>query len=164
MARCSGIIVAMTEDGVIGLGGTLPWHYSADLKRFKRVTLNSTIIMGRKTWDSLPIQPLPERQNIVITRNKSLEVEHYSSLAQAIQVARYERIWFIGGASIYEQAVNHCDTMDITYVPDKIIDPNCVHFPDIDWSCWIAGPRVRYDDDERLFNQTFKLRHLVSHQ
>ncbi|CAI8038326.1 Dihydrofolate reductase [Geodia barretti] len=87
----------MTEDGVIGLGGTLPWHYSADLKRFKRVTLNSTIIMGRKTWDSLPIQPLPERQNIVITRNKSLEVEHYSSLAQAIQVARYERIWFIGG-------------------------------------------------------------------
>ena len=89
MARCSGIIVAMTEDGVIGLGGTLPWHYSADLKRFKRVTLNSTIIMGRKTWDSLPIQPLPERQNIVITRNKSLEVEHYSGAPARAAKHRY---------------------------------------------------------------------------
>ena len=63
------LIWAQDENGGIGQNGKLPWHISEDLKNFKSLTLNSTIIMGRKTWDSLPIKPLPNRKNIILSRN-----------------------------------------------------------------------------------------------
>ena len=65
------LIWAQDENGGIGQDGKLPWHISEDLKNFKALTLNSTIIMGRKTWDSLPIKPLPNRKNIILSRTKS---------------------------------------------------------------------------------------------
>lgn len=148
----------MNADRVIGKAGTTPWHYSADLKRFKRTTLESTVIMGRKTWDSLPFKPLPQRQNIVITRGASVGVTSCGSISEAIESAHCERIWVIGGAEIYALAMEHCNRMDITYVPDRIDGPDCTFFPTIDWSRWSASPRVQFEDDERLFRQNFTLK------
>ena len=160
MSKRHGIIVAMTRDRVIGRDGTTPWHYSADLKRFKRLTSHSTIIMGRKTWDSLPKKPLPQRQNIVISRSKLSEVEHYSSIPDAIAAARYDSVWCIGGASIYEQTVDECHLLDITYVPEKIDPAGCVLFPEVNWSRWDAGPERPLAEDKRLVNQIFNIRTL----
>ena len=151
------IIVAMTKTGVIGLDGGIPWHYSADLKRFKRLTLKSSIIMGRKTWESLPRRPLPDRQNIVITNSRLPDVEHYSSLDKAIENVRRREYWIIGGASIYSLAIDYCNRMDVTYVPDNIKDPACIYFPRIDWSRWQAGEKVQYEDDVRLYHQEFRI-------
>ncbi len=148
----------MNADCVIGKAGTTPWHYSADLKRFKRTTLESTVIMGRKTWDSLPFKPLPKRQNIVITRGASVGETSCSSISEAIEIARCERIWVIGGAEIYALAMEHCNRMDITYVPDRIDGPDCTCFPTVDWSRWSSGPRIQFEDDERLFHQQFTLK------
>ena len=80
-----GILVAVSPEGVIGKNNTIPWHYSADLRRFKRLTIGNTIIMGRKTWDSLPIKPLPKRRNIVIIRNDIENVECFRSIDEAIE-------------------------------------------------------------------------------
>ena len=158
MTSRSKIIVAMTIDGVIGLNNKIPWHYSADLQRFKRLTRDSTVIMGRKTWESLPIQPLPERQNIVITRTNLPDIECYPSLTQALANLQYDDVWFIGGAGVYSDAVNFSDLIDVTYVPDQIHDHNAVRFPAIDWSRWQAGPKIAHEDDHRLFRQQFRLK------
>ena len=63
-----GILVAVSPEGIIGKNNTIPWHYSADLKRFKRLTTGKTIIMGRKTWESLPVKPIPNRRKIAYLR------------------------------------------------------------------------------------------------
>ena len=151
----AGIIVALTKSGVIGLNGALPWHYSADLRRFKRVTVNATIIMGRKTWESLPSRPLPQRRNIVITSDSTLNVENYPSIDAALKCVENGKIWFIGGARVYRDALACCDFIDVTHVPDDITDPRAIRFPDIDWSCWIAGPKTVFEDDPRLTHQRF---------
>ena len=91
----------MNADGVIGKAGTTPWHYSADLRRFKRTTLDSTVVMGRKTWDSLPFKPLPQRQNIVITRGSTLDVTHCDSITKAMELAEHARVWVIGLSLIH---------------------------------------------------------------
>lgn len=156
--RRGKIIVAMTVDGVIGRNNKVPWHYSADLRRFKRLTTNSTVIMGRKTWESLPIQPLPDRQNIVITRSGILGVEHYSSLDEALKHAHKDMVWFIGGAQLYLTALEYTKILDVTYVPDKINDVSSVRFPSIDWAQWDAGPKIQYEDDQRLYRQQFSFR------
>ena len=159
MTRCGSIIVAMTADGVIGLNGKIPWHYSADLKRFKKITLNSTVIMGRKTWESLPIKPLPKRQNIVLTRSRLPQVKYYSSIDDAVKNAKFENIWFIGGSAVYESSINYCQTIDITYVPDTYNQPDLVRFPKIDWSQWQAEPKIQCRNDNRLVHQRFTIKH-----
>jgi dihydrofolate reductase len=129
-----GAFVAISANGVIGVNGGLPWHYSEDLKRFKKTTMGASIIMGRKTWDSLPKRPLAGRRNIVISRSKVEGVEHYDTIEDAIAVSP-EPIWIIGGAEIYQLAMPFCDTLDITRVPDIVDDPNAVRFPQLegDW-------------------------------
>ncbi len=145
----------MTVDGVIGLDGTIPWHYSADLKRFKRLTLGSTVIMGRKTWESLPNRPLPERQNIVVTRTSRPKTDHCASLEQAIRSAQHDNIWFIGGAELYREAIDYCDSIDVTHVPDTIDHKNSIRFPAIDWTHWCAQPKLQNDEDQRLYHQLY---------
>ena len=89
-----GILVAVSPEGIIGKNNTIPWHYSADLKRFKRLTVGNTIIMGRKTWESLPIKPLPERRNIVISRSDIENTECFRTIDKAIETCEGD-IWFI---------------------------------------------------------------------
>ena len=115
MAHPLGMIVAMTRDRVIGLDNRLPWRYPADLARFKRLTVGSTVIMGRKTWESLPKRPLVDRRNVVITRCAPEGVEHFPSLALALaQISG--PAWIIGGAELYRAALPLVDFVDVTWV------------------------------------------------
>ncbi len=144
-----GAIVAIAEDGVIGLHGTLPWHYSADLKRFKRVTLGAAIVMGRKTWDSIGRKALPGRRNIVISRAGVDGVECFDDVGSALAAAG-EPCWIIGGAQIYAAALPYCDVIDITRVPDRITDPGAVRFPELPPGEWRVVEESVDADDERL--------------
>ena len=94
-----GILVAVSPEGVIGKDNSIPWHYSADLKRFKRLTVDNTVIMGRNTWESLPVKPLPNRRNIVITRYDIDGIDCFRSIDDALQSCE-GNVWFIGGSGI----------------------------------------------------------------
>jgi dihydrofolate reductase len=112
------IIVARAENGVIGRGGTLPWRIPADLKRFKAVTMGSVLVMGRKTFESLP-GVLPGRRHVVLTRDHGwsapgAEVAH--SINEAIEIARGERISVIGGAEIFGMFLPLAERIELTEV------------------------------------------------
>jgi dihydrofolate reductase len=116
------LIYARSRNGVIGREGQLPWHLPADLAHFKQTTLGQAVVMGRKTWDSLPerFRPLPGRTNIVITRQKDWQaagalVAH--SLDQAMALCpESEPLWVIGGAEVYAQALPLASTVVVTEI------------------------------------------------
>ena len=113
------LIWAQDDNGGIGINGKLPWHISSDLKNFKKITLNSTIIMGRKTWESLPIKPLPKRTNIVLSKNKQQDITTYNSYDQCIknlQKNNIKKIFIIGGRSIYKLFFNDAKYLHITHI------------------------------------------------
>ena len=97
------LIWAQDSSGGIGINNKLPWHFSEDLQKFKSLTLNSTIVMGRKTWESLKIKPLPKRKNIVLSSKKINDVECYKSIEELMNSLNNESSFFaIGGAQIYK--------------------------------------------------------------
>ena len=113
------LIWAQDFEGGIGKNGQLPWHISEDLKNFKKLTLNSTIIMGRKTWDSLPFKPLPNRRNVVLSSNNISDVEVYHNIDTCINTLQNEsltKIFIIGGSSIYKLFFNYANYLHITFV------------------------------------------------
>ena len=117
------LVVAIADNGVIGNDGGIPWHISEDLKRFKALTLNHTIVMGRKTWDSLPRKPLPGRVNVVVTRQKDWRAEGAItaySLGQAT-AGTSGTVMVIGGAEIYERALPLASRIELTEV-HKVFD------------------------------------------
>lgn len=112
------LVVAIADNGVIGKDGGIPWHISEDLKRFKALTLGHTIVMGRKTWDSLPRKPLPGRVNVVVTRQVEWHAEGAitaSSLGQAT-AGTSGTVMVIGGAEIYERALPLASRIELTEV------------------------------------------------
>ena len=151
-----GILVAVSPEGIIGKDNTIPWHYSADLKRFKRLTTGNTIIMGRKTWESLPKKPLPNRRNIVITRSSIENIECFKSIDDALQTCEGD-IWFIGGAGIYQEAMQKADIIDMTLVPDNVTGEKCIYFPEIDKS-WKEGETKTLDGEPKLKHKTYTRR------
>ena len=151
-----GILVAVSPEGIIGKDNSIPWHYSADLKRFKRLTLGKTVIMGRRTWESLPVKPLPDRRNIVITQSSLNEVECFSSIDDALATCEGD-VWFIGGAGIYQEALGKADIIDMTLVPDNVSGEGCVRFPTIG-NEWDAGPIEALETDGNLKHQTYTRR------
>jgi len=117
------LIFARAAHGVIGRDGTMPWHLPEDLAHFKQLTLGSPVVMGRKTWDSLParFRPLPGRTNIVVTRQADWQaegVERAADLQQALNIARThgEDVWVIGGAQIYAQALPLAKGVEVTEI------------------------------------------------
>ncbi|HSI03483.1 MAG: dihydrofolate reductase [Myxococcota bacterium] len=158
-----GIIVAVSANGVIGVGNKLPWHYSADLKRFKRLTVGHTIVMGRLTYESIG-KALPERRNIVVTRNglTAPGVEVVRSLSDAVKLAEStpygKHLWFIGGARIFAEAMPMCDLLDVTYVPDVIAAADAVRMPPIDDNVWKIRQREALEEDPRLSHAVFEKR------
>jgi dihydrofolate reductase len=117
-----GLVYARSRNGVIGKGGVLPWYLPEDLAHFKRVTLGHPVIMGRKTWDSLPprFRPLPGRLNIVVTRQPQWQAEgasRVSSLAEALALCEGRaEAWVIGGAQIFHEALplaQYCEVTEI---------------------------------------------------
>ena len=126
------LIWAQDTNAAIGKDGTLPWHYSEDLKNFKKLTSGHTIIMGRKTWDSLPIKPLPNRKNIVISSTKQTGVDSYKSIDACMEYLQknqsLQNIFVIGGMSIYKHFYDYADTLHITFI-DKSFDNTDTFFP-----------------------------------
>jgi dihydrofolate reductase len=152
-----GIMVAMSPEGVIGLGGKIPWHYRGDLRRVKRLTLGTTLIMGRVTWESLGGRPLPGRRNLVVTSRAIPDAECFPDLASAL-AASQGSVWFFGGARIYREAMPFADFIDVVYVPDHIVDSNAVHFPSIDPTVWEQGPLVDHEDEPTLKRRVYTRR------
>ena len=121
-----GLIYARARNGVIGQGGVMPWHLPEDLAHFKRVTLNHPVVMGRRTWDSIPprFRPLPGRTNIVVTRQEDWNetgAQRSPSLRDALQKAENSggtssQAWVIGGAQIYAQAMPLADELVVTEI------------------------------------------------
>ncbi|MEE9329645.1 MAG: dihydrofolate reductase [Parvularculaceae bacterium] len=138
------LVVAMANNNAIGKDGTLPWRLSDDLKWFKKVTTGKPIIMGRKTFDSLG-KALPNRDNIVITRNRSFtapdvtvasDLEDAIAIAEAFAVARnVQEICIIGGGEIYAQSLAIANHLYITAVDIEIKDADA-YFPKINTSDW----------------------------
>src|SRR5580704_196805 len=119
-----GSIFAVSADGVIGKDGKIPWRHPGDLRRFKRVTMGATVVMGRATFAETG-KALPGRRNLVVTSG-ALEVpgvEVVRSIGEALRRAGDADVWFIGGARVYEEAMRHVDVLDVTYVPDRVDGP-----------------------------------------
>jgi dihydrofolate reductase len=153
------LVVAIAENGVIGREGDLPWRLSSDLKLFRRHTMGKPLIMGRKTFASLP-GPLDGRDNIVVTRNKALAVEgatvvhsFQDALSRAEGFAHRrgaDEICVIGGAEIFRQALPLAERVYLTQVDAH--PPGDVFFPITDWSgwsttfseCYVTGPKDTY--------------------
>ena len=116
------LIYARAANGVIGHKGAMPWHLPEDLAHFKALTMACPVIMGRKTWDSLPprFRPLPGRTNVVITRQAGWQApgaEPAASLEQALQLcAQAEEVWVIGGAQIFAQAEPLAGRIEVTEI------------------------------------------------
>ena len=115
-------IVAVDRNLAIGKGGRLPWHYSADMKFFKQTTLSNAVVMGRRTWSTLK-GPLPDRQNIVLTRNCEIEFpESVSVMTDIESVLEFAKtvnthLFVIGGAKVYEALLPHIERWLVTEVP-----------------------------------------------
>ncbi len=125
------LIWSQEINGGIGKDGKLPWHISEDLQNFKKITLYSTILMGRKTWESLPIKPLPKRRNIVLSNKKVADVECYTSIEECIKKLDNngtEKLFVIGGSTIYRNFIHRADELHITQV-NEITEGIDTYFP-----------------------------------
>jgi dihydrofolate reductase len=112
------LVVAIADNGVIGKDGGIPWRIPEDMKRFKAITMGHTVVMGRKTWDSLPKKPLPGRVNVVVTRQRDWRAEGAvtaGSLGQAT-AGTSGAVMVIGGAEIYERALPLASRIELTEV------------------------------------------------
>jgi len=136
------LVVAIAEGGIIGREGGLPWRLSTDMKRFKAVTMGHPVVMGRRTWESLPKrQALPGRTNIVVTRDPGYRAEGAivaHSLDEALEVASRspggEEIQVIGGGQIYRDVLGRADRLDVTHVLAQV--DGDTRFPPIDPAEW----------------------------
>ncbi|MEY4593834.1 MAG: hypothetical protein RIQ47_244 [Bacteroidota bacterium] len=144
------IIVALSENHVIGSGNQLPWKLSADLKRVKALTMGHHLIMGRKTYESIG-RPLPGRTNVIITRNGSYAPEGcvvVNSLAAALELAKEDSEAFVfGGGEIFREALPLVNKIYLTKV-HCVIDGD-THFPELTSSEWIELNREEFKADEK---------------
>jgi dihydrofolate reductase len=144
------MIVAIAQNGAIGKDNKLLWHLSEDLKYFKKTTLGSPIIMGRKTWESLPFKPLPKRENIVISTNKDYKPEGATLVHSTEEAVEYcsnlEKCFIIGGETIYKALMPFCDNLYITKVyKDFEAD---TFFPAIEEDKWTLESQSPIQKDE----------------
>ena len=156
-----GMIAAVTSNGVIGLNNRLPFSYKEDLANFKKVTSNTTVIMGRNTFESIG-KPLPNRNNIVVSKsiefrlnNPNLIIEN--SLEDAIKIAKdyNKQIWLIGGASIYEKGMEIVDKILLTITPDYIYNSNSVKFPWVNPILFIQNGIETISEEKKLYIVTY---------
>ena len=144
------IVVAVARNGVIGRENRLPWRLPADLRHFKQVTMGKPMIMGRRTWESLP-GLLPGRRHIVLSREPGYLAEGAevaTSLEQALELAGdAAEVMIIGGARLYEQALPLAQRLYLTEVDAEI--EGDAHFPEFDSSCWRETASSEHPADER---------------
>ncbi|MBC3882293.1 dihydrofolate reductase [Undibacterium sp. LX40W] len=149
MARLS-IIVATDKKRGIGINNQLPWHLPEDLAHFKNTTSGHPIIMGRKTYDSIG-RPLPKRRNIVVSRNSEWNqtgVETVNSIEQAFALLNEEQAFVIGGAQIYQQAMQLAERLVVTEIQGEY---DCdAFFPEIDPKIWGETSRQSFISSNNL--------------
>jgi len=151
------IIVAMSANHGLGKDNKMMWHIPEDLKRFKSYTLNHHIIMGRKTFESIGNKALPNRTNIVVSRNSDYSVPNGVFLVKTIEeglniakINNENEVFIIGGGEIYDQTINYVDTIYLTKLMDTFSDADAF-FPAINFSDWI----VRDNEIERIIFKGF---------
>lgn len=152
------LIVAMASNRVIGLNNQMPWHLSADLKKFKSITMGKPIVMGRKTFESIG-RPLPGRTNIIISRNSGYSQagcivvnDLDSALAGACQQA--DEIFVIGGSALYDALLPHADRLYLTQINAAF--EGDTFFPEINWDEWRELNREDIDNDPQVaFSYSF---------
>jgi len=150
------LVVAIAKNGVIGRDGDLPWRLSSDMKRFKAATMGKPVLMGRKTWDSLPKKPLPGRQNLVLTRDAEFAATGawvYTDLSAMLAAARsmakaagVEEACVIGGAQLYKAVVPLADRIVLTEVNlapdgDARLELDLSHWRELSREDVAAGPK-----------------------
>ena len=147
------MIAAMGKNRVIGRDNKMPWHLPADLKWFKKTTLGSPIIMGRKTYDSIGF-PLPGRLNIILSRNKQLKIKGCSvvnSLEEALNLAKSEdnpsdEIFITGGAHLYNKFLNDADRLYLTLINEEF--QGDTFFPDYTKLNWQETQKIKHSADQ----------------
>lgn len=152
------LIAAMTSDGTIGKDNAMLWHISNDLKRFKKLTLNNTVIMGRKTYDSIPSMPLKNRRNLVMTKSK-IEipgVKIINSLNMAMEeLDPIKENFIIGGSQIYRMFIKYAQKIYITQVYKYFEGDR--FFPHIDKNIWMETSNEFIENDSQTeFDYSFK--------
>lgn len=159
------LIVAVSENNVIGRAGDLPWHLSADLQRFKRVTMGHVMVMGRKTWESIA-RPLPGRTSIVISRQEDYEtgfaevpvaanLDEALAKARLLQQDRHEA-FVIGGARIYEMTFPRAQRLLLTRVHAEV--DGDVYLPPVDWTQWnLVEEESAAADDKNDYAHTYQV-------
>lgn len=153
------IIVAVSDDGAIGHEGQLLWHLSEDLKRFRRLTTGHSIIMGRKTFDSLPNGALPNRRNIVVSRMTRVlsGAEVYSNLEDALRaVETDDLVYVIGGGEIYKSLLPLASEMHLTVV-HHLYPKADTHFPEWNPEEWdtLTSIEIPADGEKNQFSSTY---------
>lgn len=146
------IIAAVADDLAIGYKKQIPWYLPADLKHFKEITTGHTIIMGKKTFESLPKGPLPNRKNIVMTTMMTEGVvEGYfeaDSIDDALEISsNAEKVFVIGGSAIYKQFMDFAETLYLTWVHGQFVADT--YFPEVDFSKWDEVSRVEHPADDK---------------
>lgn len=146
-------VVAMDRMNAIGYDNDLPWGRTLkdDLAHFRQLTFGKTLIMGRKTFDSIGARPLPKRENIVVSRGADPQIEGVkwaASPAEAYALASHDDVFVIGGAGLWETTFDDLDRLYVTYV-DAEFPEATVFFPQISCEDWIEIARERYEADER---------------
>lgn len=159
------IVVAMSENRVIGRAGEMPWRMSNDLKRFKRITMGHHIVMGRKTFDSIG-RPLPGRTSVVISRTATYDdpqIKVARSLPEAIEIAGDDdEIFITGGAQIYAEAVPLADRIYLTQIHCEIEDGD-TFFPEIDWRQYkVEEDEAHLADEKNEYNYNFLIYERIS--
>jgi dihydrofolate reductase len=155
------LVVAVAKNGVIGRDGDLPWRLSSDMKRFKAATMGKPVLMGRKTWESLPKRPLPGRQNLVLTRDATFAAEGawvYTDIAAMIEAgramakaARADEVCIIGGAQLYELTLPQADRIMLTEVNLEPAGDARLSFDRSQWREVSAEYVARGDKDDADF-------------
>lgn len=153
------LIVARARNHAIGKGNDIPWHAPEDLKMFQRETLGGAVIMGRRTWESLPFKPLKNRLNVVVSRDLSLTDIVCGSVQEAVQTCYaqgYNRVYGIGGETIYRDLLPLADRLMLTEVDLEIAEADAF-FPEFDEAAWEEVATF----DVRAADPTCRLRELI---
>lgn len=155
------ILVACTDvnNGIGNESGGLLFDLPKDMAHFKSITTGKHVVMGRKTWDSLPVKPLPKRKNYVLTNDESFDVKGktkvLNSIEEVLAMAKSKDVYIIGGGEIYNQFIDHADRLIITHVHTVDLSAR-VFFPEIDVRQWkIKGVKPNKADDKHAHNFTF---------
>lgn len=151
------LIVAMASNRVIGINGQMPWHLSADLKKFRQITTGHPILMGRKTYESIG-RPLPGRRNIIISRNPDYKIagcEVFSDIDAAIACcSESEELFVIGGAGFYESMLPKANFLYLTEI-NKAFSGD-TYFPEINTQEWQEIERIDINNDDSVdFSYSF---------